>query len=88
MNRSPVREIMALPAAFYGAVFACDIMRRIGLMSIGNLPGNRFDAFRDRNALRKLVFYLAAFWPMVRAEWLLLRQRAGHPATVQTGDAS
>ncbi len=95
-NRNPNPEMTARLAAFYGRDTARDIMLVIRVIFFGNLLGNTFDAFPRRlkgqkaessSALFEMLFYLATFWFMLPATWLLRRKRAGHQALLPNGDA-
>lgn len=71
--------------AFYGDWTASDIMLLIRMISFGNLLGNTFDAFPARlkgqkpensSALLELMFWVATFWLMLPAKWILQRRRS------------
>ncbi len=84
-DRNPNPEMTARLNAFYGEDTARDIMLMIRVIFFGNLLGNTFDAFPARlkgqkvegsSALSELLFYLATFWLMLPAKWILQRRRA------------
>lgn len=82
-DRKPDPAMTARLAEFYGEKTAGDIMLLIRVIFFGNLLGNTFDAFparlkgqkaEDSSALFELLFYLATFWLMLPAKWLLQRR--------------
>jgi AhpD family alkylhydroperoxidase len=90
-NRSPTPEMTMRLDAFYGHKTARDIMLVIRLIFFGNLLGNTFDAFPARlrgqkapasSAVFEALFWLATFWLMLPAKWILQRRA---PPT-QTGE--
>lgn len=79
-NRKPDSDMTARLDAFYSERTARDIMLLIRVIFFGNLLGNTFDAFpsrlkgqkaTDSSALFELLFFLATFWLMLPAKWLL-----------------
>lgn len=84
-NRDPDPGMEERLDALYGDKTAGDIMLLIRMIFFGNLLGNTFDAFPSRlrgrkaensSALFELVFFLATFWLMLPAKWLLKKQRS------------
>lgn len=82
-DRKPDPAMTARLAEFYGEKTAGDVMLLIRAIFFGNLLGNTFDAFPARlkgqkaegsSALFELLFYLATFWLMLPAKWLLQRR--------------
>jgi AhpD family alkylhydroperoxidase len=93
-NRNPEPEMTARLDEFYGEKTARDIMLLIRVIFFGNLLGNTFDAFPSRlkgqkaensSALFELLFYLATFWLMLPAKWLLRGQRSVDATPTSTG---
>ena len=93
-NRTPDPEMGARLDDFYGETTASDIMLLIRVIFFANLLGNTFDAFPNRlegrkaensSAVFELLFFLATFWLMLPAKWLLRKQPAGHASPVQSG---
>ncbi|MCI2395976.1 carboxymuconolactone decarboxylase family protein [Aliiroseovarius sediminis] len=84
-NRNPDPKMTERLDVFYGDRTASDIMLLIRVISFGNLLGNTFDAFPTRlkgqkaensSALFELLFWLATFWLMLPAKWILQRRRS------------
>ena len=81
--------------AFYGDRTASDIMLLIRVISFGNLLGNTFDAFPARlkgqkaensSALLELMFWVATFWLMLPAKWILQRRRSADTKLSSIGE--
>ena len=95
-NRNPDPEMTERLSAFYGTRTARDIMLLIRVISFGNLLGNTFDAFparlkgqsaENRSGAFELLFWLATFWLMLPAKWILRRRRTTDTEPASTGDA-
>ncbi len=93
-NRNPELEMTARLDTFYGEKTAHDIMLLIRVIFFGNLLGNTFDAFPSRlkgqkaensSALFELLFFLATFWLMLPAKWLLRGQRSADATPTSSG---
>ncbi len=73
---------------------ARDIMLLIRIIFFGSLLGNTFDAFPTRlrgqkakgsSAVFELLFYLATFWLMLPAKWILQRRRSAVEMSTEIG---
>lgn len=93
-NRNPDPNMTVRLEKFYGVETARDIMLLIRVIFFGNLLGNTFDAFPARlrgqkaegsSALFELLFWLATFWLMLPAKWILQRRNANGPPPVDAG---
>lgn len=94
-NRTPTPEMSARLNAFYGETTARDIMLFIRVIFFGNLLGNTFDAFPARlkgqkatgsSAVFEALFWLATFWLMLPAKWILQRRSFAAATPTDTGE--
>ncbi len=98
-NRTPEADMTERLFAFYGEETATDVLLLIRVIFFGNLLGNTFDAFPSRlagrpapdgSAVFEALFYLATFWFMLPAKWLLKRRGAtdmtNDKTNTRTGD--
>ncbi|MDF1856615.1 carboxymuconolactone decarboxylase family protein [Pseudooceanicola sp.] len=94
-NRNPDPDMVARLNAFYGTETARDIMLLIRMIFFGNLFGNTLDAFPARlkgkkaensSVLFEFLFWLATFWMVFPAKWILRRRDPADTTPVSTGE--